>query len=101
MYYVNIGKHNMQIPSIPPPILTSNIQQDVVAKAVPNIQAAPPLLQRAIDPPPKSEKFNQTRSNRDRSQGGDSDPDDRGPDDKGSDDRDGDDKRGSSVNIRV
>jgi hypothetical protein len=82
----------MQIPSIPPPIVTNTLAQDVVAKAVPNVQAAPPLMQRAIDPSPKSEKFNQTRSNKDRAKGGGRNNSEGG---------DGEDKRGGSVNIRV
>jgi hypothetical protein len=83
----------MQIPSIPPPIVTNTLPQDIVAKAVPNMQAAPPLVQRAIDPSPKSEKFNQTRSNRDRSKGGDHSP--------GEDDDPKDDKPEDHVNIKV
>ena len=81
----------MQIPSIPPPVITNALPQDVVAKAVPNAQAMAPLVQNAVAPPPKSEKFNQSRSNKDRNKDGDnleSDKDKQGKD-------------GSSVNIRV
>jgi hypothetical protein len=49
-------------------------------------------MQRAIDPSPKSEKFNQTRSNKDRAKGGGRNNSEGG---------DGEDKRGGSVNIRV
>ena len=82
----------MQIPSIPPPIVTNTLPQDIVAKAVPNMQAAPPLVQRAVDPAPKSEKFNQTRSNKDRSKGGDHGP---------SEDGAKEDKSNEHVNIKV
>jgi len=81
----------VQIPSIPPPVITNALPQDVVAKAVPNAQAMAPLVQNAVAPPPKSEKFNQSRSNKDRNKDGDnleSDKDKQGKD-------------GSSVNIRV
>lgn len=57
----------MQIPSMPPPIVTNALPQDVVAKAVPGMQATAPLIQTAVSPTPKSEKFNQTRRNKDRS----------------------------------
>ena len=82
----------MQIPSIPAPIVTNILPQDVVNKAVPNVQAAPPLLQNAVDPSRKSEKFNQTRSNKDRAKGGGRAP---------QGDTGGGDDRGGSVNIKV
>ena len=59
----------MQIPSIPPPIVSNALPQDVVSKAVPNIQAMAPLVQNAVAPTPKAEKFNRTRDDNDRSKG--------------------------------
>ena len=81
----------MQIPSVPPALINP-LPQDVAAKAVPALSAAPALIQRAIDPAPKSEKFNQTRNNRDRAKGGDH------PDSNGKGKKDG---RGGSVNLKV
>ena len=46
----------MQVPTIPPPIIASALPQDVVTKAVPNVQAMAPLVQNAVDPTPKAEK---------------------------------------------
>ena len=81
----------MQIPSIPPPIVTNSLPQDVTAKAVPNIQAMAPLVQNAVAPTPKSEKFNQSRSNKDKAKSSD----------KNNHKGNKEDDRGSSVNIRV
>ena len=60
----------MQVPSIPPPIITTTLAPDVVAKTVTHAQAAAPLIHRAVDPAPKSEKSNHSRSNEDRRKGG-------------------------------
>lgn len=46
----------MQIPSIPPPIITTPLAQDMAAKAIPNLQATQPLVQNAVKEPPKGEK---------------------------------------------
>ncbi len=59
----------MQIPPIPPPVTANPLSHDVTTKAVPNIQAMAPLVQNAVAPTPKSEKFNQTRDNKDKSRG--------------------------------
>jgi len=87
----------MQVPSVPPPIVTNNVlPQDVVSKAVPNVQAMAPLIANAVAPSPKSEKSNQSRSNKNRDSSSEDhhpDPDTDGPDDKN--------KRGGSVNIRI
>ena len=56
----------MQIPPIPPPVGHA-LPQDVVTKAVPHVQAMAPLIQNAVDPAAKAEKFNETRSNKDKS----------------------------------
>ena len=60
----------MQIPPIPPPITAHALPQDVTTKAVPNIQAMAPLVQNAVAPTPKAEKFYQTRDNKNKSRGG-------------------------------
>ncbi len=75
----------------PGPILPNVATQDVVAKTTPAIQAqaAATIIQRAVDPSPKSDKGGQTRSNRDRAKGGD-----------GSD-KTTDGGKSGSVNIRV
>ncbi|MDR3451023.1 MAG: hypothetical protein P4M15_14995 [Alphaproteobacteria bacterium] len=84
----------MQIASVPPPLMTNALPQDMAAKAVPNLQAMAPLVQNAVDPSPKSEKNSHSRSNHDRGKGGG-----RG---EGGDAKNGKtDKRGGSVNIRV
>jgi hypothetical protein len=86
-----MGDADMQIPSLPPPLMGNTLPQDIVAKAVPNLQAAPPLLQRAINPAPKSEKNNQSRNNKDRRNGGGREEKEPGAENKG----------GHSVNIKV
>jgi hypothetical protein len=84
----------MQIPSVPPPIVTSNsVTQDVVAKAVPVVQVAAPLSATAVTQAPKSEKSNQNRGSKDK---------ERDPSRKENRDHEsGDDKRGGSVNMSV
>ena len=89
----------MQIPSIPPPIITNPLPQEAVAKAVTVIQTAAPLLQKAVTQAPKSEKFNETR--RDKKQGGDEEPD-TGHKESRADKEDGaEGNRGQTVNISV
>lgn len=77
----------MQVPPLPVPVAPNALPTEA-AKTVPHVQAqaSVPVTQRAIDPSPKSERGNKTRSNGDRAKGG-----------KGSDT----DKRGGSVNLRV
>lgn len=48
----------MQVPTIPPPIITSTLPQEIAARAVPNVQAVTPLAQNAVDPTAKPQKFN-------------------------------------------
>jgi len=81
----------MQVPPVPTVIVPGVQPQDTVARALPNIQAqaAAPLLQRAIDPSPRSDGGARTRNNKDRAKGGGKD----GGGDQGG--------RGGSVNIRV
>jgi hypothetical protein len=87
------GIKRMQIPSIPPPIVTNALPQDIAAKAVPNTQAMAPLVQNAVDPAPKSEKFNEIRRNKEKTKN------DRG-DKRGQ--REENDKEGDhSVNISI
>ena len=80
----------MHVPPNLPPVLpnSGNLPQDTVARVVPQIQAqaSAPVIQRAVDPSPKSERNNRTRSNNDRGKGG-------GGANSGG--------RGSSVNIKV
>ena len=85
---ISVWEQFMQIPSVPPPIVTNTLPQDVVNKAVPNLQALAPLTPDPVTASPKSEKSNQSRSNGERRKNGD-----RGEGGKG--------KRGGSVNIRV
>ncbi len=77
----------MQVTPLPGPVLPNALSPDVAAKAVPQIQAqaSAPLIQRAVDPSPKSGRGTQTRSNGDKAKGGDSSGD----------------KRGGGVNIKV
>ena len=83
----------MQVPSIPLPIIANALPQDIAAKAVPHAQAVAPLVQNAVAPTPKSEKFNAVRPNKDKPRK------DRG--EKG-DQREEDDKEGDhSFNIRI
>jgi len=56
----------MQVPSIPPPIVTNTLPQDIAAKAVPTAQAVAPLVQRAIDPAHKDEMFNTVQQPKDK-----------------------------------
>jgi len=75
----------MDIPPLQAPVVPVALPQDAV-KTVPQIQAqaAPPVIQRAVDPSPRSERGSQSRSNGDKAKGGQSEG-----------------KRGGSVNIRV
>ena len=78
----------MQIASVPPPIVTAPLAQEVALKIAASIQAVPPLVQRAVAPPPKAERSPKNRSNKDR--------------EKGSSPNDGKGEgRGGSVNIKV
>ena len=95
----NVRGKAMQILSVPPPIITNALHQDAAAKAVPHVQAAAPLIQNAVAPPPKSEKFNQTRSGKDRDKGGDPDEDRPESDDKDDNKKEG--ENGNTINIRV
>jgi hypothetical protein len=49
----------MQVPSIPPPIVANTVPQELASKAVPNTQAVAPLVQHAVDPTHKTERFNE------------------------------------------
>jgi hypothetical protein len=77
----------MQVPPIPAPVLPGALPQDAVAKTLPQIQAqsGAPVIQRAVDPSPRSERGKKSRSNGDKGKGGSS----------------GGGQRGGSVNIRV
>ena len=78
----------MQIASIPPPVVNTPLaQQDVALKAAINVQAAPPLGQRAVAPTPKAERSNKSR-NKDKEKNGNA------SDNKGG-------NRGNSINIKV
>lgn len=83
----------MQVPSVPPPLITNTLPQDVATKAAPNAQAIAPIVQRAVDPTPKTEKFNDLTRNRDKSKR------DRGQEreERGENDKESD----HSVNIRI
>jgi hypothetical protein len=85
----------MQIASIPPPILTASLPQEVANKAVPNVQAVAPLLQSAVNPTAKTDKFRQTRNNQERSKGRGYNRDHPASEEKK------DDKDGHSVNFSV
>lgn len=76
----------MQVTPVPVPVLPNALPQETVAKTAAPVlaQAAAPVIQRAIDPSPKSERGQQSRSNGDRAKGGGNGG-----------------KRGSSVNLRV
>ena len=76
----------MQVTPVPVPIVPNALPQETVAKTAAPIlaQASTPVIQRAVDPSPKSERGQQTRSNGDRAKGGGNDG-----------------KRGGSVNLRV
>ncbi len=82
----------MQVPPVPNVIVPGAQPQDALAlvRVLPNIQsqAAAPLLQRAVDPSPRSDRGPKTRSNKDRAKGGGKDGG-------------GGQGRGGSVNIRV
>ncbi len=54
----------MQVPSIPPPVVANTLPQDIAAKAVPSPQAVTPLVQTAVAPTPKAEKFVDARRDR-------------------------------------
>jgi len=49
----------MQVPSIPPPIVANTVPQELAAKAVPTTQAVAPIVQNAVDPSHKTERFNE------------------------------------------
>ncbi|MDR3423814.1 MAG: hypothetical protein P4M13_01875 [Alphaproteobacteria bacterium] len=89
----------MQIASTPPPIVTNALPQDVVAKAVPNIQAMVPLIANAVAPSPKSEKFNQVRGDKEKRNR--EDHAERGEEDDPENGASSDGDRGKSVNISV
>lgn len=57
----------MQVPPIPPPLPTAT-PQDLATKAVPHVQAqaSAPLTRGAVDPSPRGEGSNKTRSNADK-----------------------------------
>ena len=76
----------MQVTPLPTPVMPTALPQDAV-KTVPQVQsqAATPLIQRAVDPSPRSDRGQETRSNSEKAKGG----------------QGGGDKRGGSVNIRV
>jgi hypothetical protein len=78
----------MQVAPLPIPVLSTALPQDAVARAIPQVQAqaAAPLLQRAVDPSPSSERGQKSKTNQEKAAGG-----------KGG----GDGKRGGTVNIRV
>jgi hypothetical protein len=83
----------MQVPSIPPPIVANTLPQDIAAKAVPHAQAVAPLVQNAVEPTQKSEKFNAVRRSKDKTKNN------RG---ENRDQREEDNKEGDhSVNIRI
>lgn len=93
MILVVTEAERMQVPSIPIPIVPNALPQDIAAKAVPNTQAMAPLVQNAVDPTPKSEKFNEVRRKKDE-------PKDRREGRK--DQREEDDKEGDhTVNISI
>ncbi len=76
----------MQVPPLQAPVVTTALPQEAAAKAMPQVQAqaVAPLTQRAVDPAPRSERGNQSRSNTEKRSGDG-----------------GGGKRGGSVNIRV
>jgi len=82
----------MQVPPVPPPVIASPLPQDIASKAVPHTQAVTPLVQNAIQPTAKPEKFNAVnRDKKQKNEGG-----------RKSDDTDEKDKEGEhSVNIRI
>jgi hypothetical protein len=82
----------MQIPSVPPPLITNPSPQDLAAKAIPQTQAVAPLVARAVNAPPKSEKSNQNRSNKDKGHQEDPQADKKNG---------GENERGSAVNFDV
>lgn len=61
----------MQMTPIPPPLPTAT-PQDLATKAVPHVQAqaSAPLTRGAVDPSPRGEGSNKTRSNAEKSKGG-------------------------------
>ena len=61
----------MDIPPVQTPVLPPALPQDA-AKTVPQVQAqaATPIVQRAVDPAPRSERGQQSRSNGDKAKGG-------------------------------
>jgi hypothetical protein len=84
----------MDVTSVPPPIIVNNtLPQDIAAKAVPNAQAMVPLVQNAVDPAPKTEKFNAARRDKNNSRNA--------RDDKETPDEENDKSDDHSVNIRI
>ncbi|MFA5041619.1 MAG: hypothetical protein WC464_08310 [Bdellovibrionales bacterium] len=83
----------MQVPSVPPPIFTNTLPQDVAAKAVPNAQAVAPLVPRAVDPAHKDERFNEVRRKEEKPK------DSRG--NKKDQKDEGNEEEDHSVNIRI
>ncbi|MDD3029161.1 MAG: hypothetical protein PHS57_02630 [Alphaproteobacteria bacterium] len=45
----------MQVPVIPPPLVSNALSQEIAAQAAPTHQAVQPLSQNAVDPTPKAE----------------------------------------------
>lgn len=78
----------MQVTPVPVlPVPSAVMPQETVAKTMPQIQAQAfaPIVQRAVDPPRKSDSGGKSRSNEDRSKGGGN----------------GKSGRGDRINIRV
>jgi len=75
----------MQVTPLQTPVAPVALPQDI-AKTVPQVQAqaATPVIQRAVDPSPRSERNPHARSNAEKDKGGKTG-----------------DKRGGGVNIRV
>ncbi|MFA4995269.1 MAG: hypothetical protein WC521_08220 [Bdellovibrionales bacterium] len=56
----------MQVPPIPPPLIAAPLPQEAATKAVPNSQAVAPLIQHAVDPTKKTERFNEVRHDKEK-----------------------------------
>ncbi len=82
----------MQVPSVPPPIVTSALPQDVAAKAVPTAQAVAPLVSTAVDPSHKDEIFKQVERDKNKPKDKRKDKKDSSPDD---------DRDNHAVNISI
>jgi hypothetical protein len=85
----------MQVPSVPLPIPTNALPQDVVTKVVTNVQAAAPITQNAVNPVPKTERAVKARDDEERSRREQKGKEKRGEEKP----KEGD--RGASVNISV